>query len=87
MNVINETAPSKEIKIKSNNQDWFDTEVADLINAQVKLFLKFNKSKLPFDEEICKNVKNQIHNPIKKQDFYEIKLKQGCEGCLVFKSL
>ena len=41
MKVINEIAPSKEIRIKNNNQYWFDREVADLNRAREKLFLKF----------------------------------------------
>ena len=52
MKVINEIAPSKEIRIKNNNQDWFDREVADLIHVWEKFFLKFKKSKLHIDEEI-----------------------------------
>ena len=50
--VINEIARSKEIRIKNNNQDWFDREVADLIHVWEKFFLKFKKSKLHIDEEI-----------------------------------
>ena len=30
---INEITPTKEIRIKNNTQDWFDTEDAELINA------------------------------------------------------
>ena len=56
MKIINEIAPSKEIRIKNNNQDWFDREVSDLIRVQEKLFLKFKKSKLHFDEEIYKKL-------------------------------
>ena len=52
--VINEIAPSKETRIKNNNQDWFDREIADLIHIREKLFLKFNKSKRHVDEEIYK---------------------------------
>ena len=44
MKVIKETAPSKEIRIKNNKQDWFDREIADLIHVLGKLFLKFKKS-------------------------------------------
>ena len=40
---INEIAPSKEVRTKNNNQDWFDREVADLIDVLEKLFLKFKK--------------------------------------------
>ena len=32
MKVIYKIAPSKEIRINNNNQDWFDREVADLIH-------------------------------------------------------
>ena len=78
MKIINEIAPSKEIRIKNNNQGWFDREVADLIHVRVKLFLKFKKSKLHIDEEIYKKIRNQVQKLIKKKkrNFYEINLKQ-----------
>ena len=44
MKVINDTAPRKEIKIKNNTQEWFDREIAELIYAREKLFLKTKKS-------------------------------------------
>ena len=56
MKIINEIGPSKEIRIKNNNQDWFDREVSDLIRVREKLFLKFKKSKLHFDGEIYKKL-------------------------------
>ena len=52
--VVNEIASSKEIRIKNNTQEWFDREIAELIHAQEKLFLKFKKSKLHNDEKITK---------------------------------
>ena len=57
MKVTNKIVPSKEIRIKNNNQDWFHREVADLTHVQKILFLKFKKSRLHIDEEIYK--KNQ----------------------------
>ena len=36
MRVINKIAQSKEVRIEKNNQDWFDKEVADLIDVQEK---------------------------------------------------
>ena len=68
MKVINETTPSKEIRIKNNNQDWLDREVADLIHVREKLFLKFKKLKLHIDEQIYKNVRNQVQYLIKKSE-------------------
>ena len=75
--VINENAPSKEIKIKKNNQHWFDREVADLIHVREKLFLKFKKSKHYIDGEIYKKFKNQVQKLIKKRNnFHKINLEQ-----------
>ena len=67
MEVIYEIAPSKEIRIKNNNQDWFDRDIADLIHVREKLFLKFKKSKLHIDEEIYKKIRNQVQKLIKKK--------------------
>ena len=53
--------------IKNNNQDWFDTEVADLIHVCKKLFLKFKKSKLHIDEEVYRKIRNQVQNQTKKR--------------------
>ena len=74
MKVINEIAPSKEIRIKNNNQDWFDREVADLIHVREKLFLKFKKSNLHIDEEIYKKIRNQFQKLIKKRSEISMKL-------------
>ena len=62
MKVIDKIAPSKEIRIKNNNHDWFDREVADLIHVREKLFLKFKKSKLHIDEEIYKKIGTKFKN-------------------------
>ena len=51
MKVINDTAPRMEIRIQNNTQEWFDREIAKLIYAREKLFLKFKKSKLHIHEE------------------------------------
>ena len=57
MKFVNKIAPSKEIRIKNNTQEWFDREIAELIHArEKKLFLKFRKSKLHIDEESYKKV-------------------------------
>ena len=74
MKFINEIAPSKEIKIKNNNQDWFDREVADLIHVPEKSFLKFKKSKFHIDEETHKKIRNQVQKLIKKRSENSIKL-------------
>ena len=60
MKVLNKIAPSKEIRIKNNMQEWFDREIAELIHAREKLFLKFKKSKLHIDEENFKKLSIKI---------------------------
>ena len=50
MKIINEIAPSREIRIENITQEWLDREIAELmIYACKKLFLKFKKSKLHID--------------------------------------
>ena len=78
MKVVNEITPSREIRIKNNTQKWFDREIAELIHAREKLFLKLKKSMLHIDEENYKKVKYQLQNLIrkKKKEFYETNLRQ-----------
>ena len=78
MKIFNKIAPNKEIRIKNNTQDWFDREIAKLIYAREKLFLKFKKLKLHIDEENYKKIKYQVQNFIrkKKTEFYETNLRQ-----------
>ena len=68
MKVINEISPSKEIRIKGNNQDWFHREVANLVHVREKLFLKFKKSKLYIDEKMYKKIWNQVQIKIWKKE-------------------
>ena len=72
MKVINEIAPSKEMKTNNNNQHWFDREVADLIHVWQKLFLRFKKLKLHIDEEIYQRnwEPSPKTNYKKKRNFY-----------------
>ena len=71
---MNKIAPSKEITINNNNQDWFDGEVSNLIHVRKNLFLKFKKSKLCIDEGIYKQARNQVQNLIKKRSESSMKL-------------
>ena len=76
--VVNETAPSKEVRIKNNTREWFDREIAEFIHAREKLFLMFKKSKLHTDEEIYIKVKYEVQNLIRKnkREFYDTNLRQ-----------
>ena len=74
MKVVNDIAPSKEIRIKNNTQECFDRQIAELIHAGKKLFLKFKKSKLHIGEENYKKVKYQFENLIRKKKESSMKL-------------
>ena len=68
MKVVNEIAPSKEIRMKDNMQEWFRREIAELIHSRERLFLKIKKSKLHIHEENYKKVKYQLQNLIRKKN-------------------
>ena len=76
MKVVNEIAPSKEIRIKNITQEWFNREIAWVDPCSRKIV--FKKSNLHINEENYKKVKYQIQNLIrkKKREFYETNLRQ-----------
>ena len=74
MKVVNEIAPSKEIRIKNNTQECFDRQIPELIHAGEKLFLNFKKSKLHIGEENYNKVKYQFENLIRKKKESSMKL-------------
>ena len=67
MKFINEIAPSKGIRIKTNMQEWFDRKIGELIHARENVFLSLRKSKLHIDEENYKKVKYQVQNLTRKK--------------------
>ena len=79
MQAINEIAPLKEIRVKNNNQEWFDREILEAIWSRDKLFKKFKKSKLQLDELSYKQSKHAVQNLIisKKKTFFENKLRES----------
>ena len=62
MKVSNKIAPSKEIRIKNNNQDWFDREVSDLIHVREKLFLKFKNQNFISMRKFTKKLGTKFRN-------------------------
>ena len=52
--VIDEIAPTKEIRVKNNSQDWFGAEINEEIKRRDKLLARFNKSRLQSDNESYK---------------------------------
>ena len=76
---INEVAPSKEIRMKNQSQEWFDKEVLEAILLRDTLLQKFKKSRLRDDEIHYKESKYVAHNLIcnKKKLFFENRLKQS----------
>ena len=53
--VIDEIAPIKEVRVKSNLQDWFDAEINEEIERRDKLLTKFKKSRSHSDNENYKS--------------------------------
>ena len=67
LSAIEKISPSKEVRIKNNNQEWFDGEVLEKIKERDKLFRKYKKSKLQVDREIYQKARNAAHSIILKK--------------------
>ena len=77
--VIDEIAPIKEVRVKSNSQDWFDAEINEEIERWDKLLTKFKKSKSHSDNENYKKSRNKVQRMIKdkKKNFVIGKLNDN----------
>ena len=76
---INKIAPSKEIRVKGQNQEWFDGEILDAILYRDECLEKFKKSMLREDEISYKESKYFTQDLIisKKRSYFESKLKES----------
>ena len=77
MDVIDNIAPIKEIRVKGNSKPWFDGNISERINIRDKLKKKYKTSGLQVDYENFKNAQNQVKKLIKskKCDFVKDQLK------------
>ena len=77
--VIDEIAPTKEVRVKSNSQDWFDAEINEEIERRDKLLAKFKKSRSHSDNENYKKSRNKVQHMIKdkKKNFVIGKLNDN----------
>ena len=74
--MIERISPNKEVRIKNDNQEWFDGEVLEKIRIRDKLFTKYKKSRLNVDKDIYHNARNVAHSLILK------KKKRACTRSL-----
>ena len=68
-NTIDRVAPTKEIRIKNNTQEWFDNEIAQAIKIKEKYFKKFEKSNLQIDYDFYIEAKYNTQKLIKQKKF------------------
>ena len=66
--MIDEVAPIKEVRVKSNLQDWFDAEINEEIERRDKLLAKFKKSRSHSDNENYKKSRNKVQRMIKDKN-------------------
>ena len=59
--VINNLAPYKTIRVKNQSNEWLDGELAEQISNRDKLFQNLKKSKLHMDELIYKEAKSHCN--------------------------
>ena len=75
LSVVNKIAPFRDLRIKSNTQDWFDGEVTEAIKSREKPLKHFKSAKLHIDEELY--ALNSLGLPCKKDSISNICLKKG----------
>ena len=76
---IDNVAPMKDLRVKNNTQDWFDTEVAEAIKIREKSFSKFKKSNLQIHYDLYIEAKYNVQKLIRKKkiEFYKKSLTEN----------
>ena len=77
--VIDQVAPIKKIRVKGNNQDWFDNEVHEAIRCRDKLFCTFKRMKTHDHNVNYKKARNYAQRLIerKKKQFIIGRLEEN----------
>ena len=77
--VVNNTAPFKTVRIKNTSSKWFDREITEKLSLSDKLFKKFKSSRLNIDWEIYKDARNDVQRLIKykKKKYFKEKLAEN----------
>ena len=65
--IVNEIAPMKDIRVKSNSKPWFDSDIKEDIRVRDKLKKRFLKTKLHVDHERFKEQRNFVQQKIKNK--------------------
>ena len=65
--VFDEIAPTKEIRVRSNTQEWMNEEVLEGIRIRDKLFSKFKRTKFHSDHVNFRKVRNTVLSLIRKR--------------------
>ena len=63
--VVNNIAPLKTVRIINASNKWFDREIAEKLSIRDKLFKRFKSSRLEIDWEIYKEARNDVQRTIK----------------------
>ena len=56
LRVVDNIALFEDLRIKNNNQDWFDDEVTEAIKLRQKRLKHLKSLKLHIDEELYKEI-------------------------------
>ena len=65
--IVNEIAPMKDIRLKTNSKPWFDSDILEAIRVRDKLKKLFLRTKLHVDHERFKKQRNSAQQKIKNK--------------------
>jgi len=77
MSVIDNIAPLKQIRLKTNTKPWFDGEILERIRVRDKLRKKYKKSGLQIDFDLFKDAQKTAKQitKVKKSDYFKDQLR------------
>lgn len=79
INILNEVAPFKDIRIKGRTEPWITPEILELIRERDKYFSKYNKKGNPIHYGNYCKLRNKTQREIKKakEMYFENKIEEN----------
>ena len=66
LQVIDDVAPIKEVRLKQRSEPWFDSDILEAIQTRDKALYKYRNSKNLDDYSVFKKFRNTVQNKVRK---------------------
>ena len=78
LNILDEIAPVKEVRLKQRTEPWISSEILEMISSRDQCLVLFKKNKKSADYDEFKHLRNKVQRSIQKakQSYFRDKIEE-----------